>query len=86
MNMKPTALVTLLVVAIFQQGCMVARIATAPIRYGAHRVAKARAERRGEKKAEKRAEEKAAERAAAPQHIERPDIGPPAAPVDVPAN
>ncbi len=82
MNMKHTALVTLLVVAILQQGCISYRVA----RYGAHRVAKARAEKRAEKKAEKRAEEKAAERAAAPQHIERPDLVPPAAPVDVPAN
>ena len=86
MNMKYTALVSLLIVAFFQQGCLAYRVATAPIRYGAHRVAIARAERRGEKKAEKRAEKKAAERAAAPSHIERPDIGPPAAPGDVPAN
>ena len=86
MNMKLTALGALLVVAILQQGCIVARVATAPVRYAAHRAAIARAEKRGEKKGEKRAEEKAAERAAAPQHIERPDTQPPAAPVDVPAN
>ena len=82
MNMKLTALGALLVVAILQQGCIVARVATAPLRYAAHRAAIARAEKRGEKRAEKKAEA----RAAAPQHIERPDIGPPAAPVDVPAN
>ena len=82
MNMKLTALGALLVVAILQQGCIVARVATAPVRYAAHRAAIARAEKRGEKRAEKKAEA----RAAAPQHIERSDIGPPAAPVDVPAN
>ena len=82
MNMKLTALVSLLVVAILQQGCIVARVATAPVRYAAHRAAIARAEKRGEKRAEKKAEA----RAAAPQHIERPDTEPPAAPVDVPAN
>ena len=82
MNMKLTALGALLVVAILQQGCIAYRVATAPVRYAAHRAAIARAEKRGEKRAEKKAEA----RAAAPQHIERPDIGPPAAPVDVPAN
>ena len=82
MNMKLTALVSLLVVAILQQGCIVARVATAPVRYAVHRAEIARARKQGEK----RGEEKAEARAAAPQHIERPDTEPPAAPVDVPAN
>ena len=82
MNVKLTALGTLLVVAFLQQGCIVARVATAPVRYAAHRAEIARAEKRGEKRAEKKAEA----RTAAPQHIERPDTEPPAAPVDAPAN
>ncbi len=73
MNVKPTALGGLLLVAILQQGCIAYRVATAPVRYAAHRVEIARAEKRGEKKAE--------ERAAPPQHIDSP-----AAPVDSPAN
>ena len=82
MNVKLIALVSLLLVTLLQQGCIVARVATAPVRYAAHRVEIARARKQGEK----RGEEKAEARAAAPQHIERPDMEPPAAPVDVPAN
>jgi len=82
MNVKPTALGTLLVVAILLQGCIVARVATAPVRYAAHRAEIAKAEKRGEKRAEKRSEKEAETKEAPPSHIERPDAPPP----DAPAN
>ena len=79
MNVKLTALCAILVVAFLHQGCIVARVATAPIRFAAHRVEIARAEKRGEKRAEKRREKEAEAREAPPSHIERPDLPPPPA-------
>ena len=85
MNVKLTAL-TILVVVTLLQGCTVVRLATAPIRYTAHQVGKARAEkrgeRRGEERAEKRAEKDAEERPAPPSHIDRPDAPPPETPAN----
>ena len=82
MNVKLTALCTILVVAILQQGCLVYRVATAPVRYAAHRAAIARAEKRGERRGEKRREKEAEARPAAPSHIERPEAPPPEAPAN----
>ena len=66
-------LVPLAMATALLQGCTVVRVATkvatAPIRYTAHQVGKARAEQRGEERAQKRYEKEAAERAAPPQHI-----------------
>ena len=84
MNMKLTALCAILVVAFLQQGCIAYRVATAPVKYAAHRAAIARAEKRGERRAEKRREKEAEARPAAPSHIERPDL--PAPPAEAPAS
>lgn len=82
MNVKLTALGAIVVVSLLLQGCIVARVATAPVRYAAHRVAIARAEKRGERRAEKRAEKEAERRDATPTHIERPDLPPPPDPAN----
>lgn len=90
MNVKLTALGATLVVTLLLQGCFVYRVATAPIRFAAHRVKSARDEKRGERKAEKRSESEAENRAPAPSHIERPDLPVPPVlplpPVEPPAN
>ncbi len=82
MNMKLTSLCAILIVTLLLQGCIVARVATAPLRYAVHRGAIARAEKRGERRAEKRIEKEAEARPAPPSHIERPDAPPPEAPAN----
>ncbi len=82
MNVKPTALGIILIVALLQQGCIVARVVTSPIRYAEHRAEIARAKKRGEREAEKRSEKEAEKREAPPAHIERPDAPPPEAPAN----
>jgi len=72
------------IAAFLLQGCIVARVATSPIRYAAHRVEIARAEKRGERRAEKRSEMESERRAPAPSHIDRSDLPPP--PADAPSN
>lgn len=82
MNVKPLALGSVLAVALLLQGCIVGRIATAPLRYAVHRVEIARAEKRGERRAEKRGEKEAEAKEAPAAHIAPPDVPPPETPAN----